>query len=218
MALDQNIPIIPVLVGGAMMPPHRQLPGSIQAFSDLNAANIDDGRDFHPHMDRLIEAINRVAGEPGDQHPIADGGGANVVAQESDGRPLTPSLARLLRDIAISIFTLTVLHHVIVNVFDLDTLYLRILSFVAPFLLGVFAFWHTRWDAFAAFPAAGSVGLISVAAMTVSQGVNSGRPIMPATLFEWRESVEYVVSIAVSLFAGYLLARSLAVRAWKKKG
>jgi TIR domain-containing protein len=226
MALKRDVPIIPILVDGAIMPTHEQLPRSLRTFSNRNAAEVDGGRDFHPHMDRLIQAIDRIAGERTD-HLIPGLVSTNSELVEErihiggptrgiDRQALTIRSARLLRDTAIPVFVLVVLHHLIVNVFDLDTIYLRIASFVVPFLLGVFTFWRARWERVVAFAVAASVGLISVAAMTVSQGVNSGRPIMPSTTFEWRESVEYVVSIACGFLAGYLLARSPGIWSWKR--
>lgn len=60
-ALQQGLPIIPVLVSGGTMPKSSDLPPSLQSLCYLNAAEVDGGRDFHPDMDRLIQAIDRIA-------------------------------------------------------------------------------------------------------------------------------------------------------------
>jgi hypothetical protein len=215
MALKRDVVIIPVLVDGATMPLRQQLPRGLRAFSDRNAADVADGRDFHPHMERLIQAIDRATGEPSDQ-PNPEPGVAHVQLEPAQvggaacGAARQQSVARLawlLRDIAFPVFILVAVHHLIVNAFDLDLVYLRVASFVVPFLLGIFTFCHARWEPVTAFVVATAIGLVSVVAMTVSQGLNSGRSIMPSTTFEWRESVEYTVSIAFSFFAGCLLAR-----------
>jgi hypothetical protein len=57
MALARAIPIIPVLVQGALMPAAEELPPGLRDFSFRNAITIDGGRDFHIHLDRLIRAI-----------------------------------------------------------------------------------------------------------------------------------------------------------------
>jgi hypothetical protein len=62
-ALNQGIPLIPVLVGGATMPKSSALPESLQKLCFLNAAEVDDGRDFHQHVDRLIRAMDRLLTE-----------------------------------------------------------------------------------------------------------------------------------------------------------
>src|ERR1044072_2786319 len=54
--LQAHIPTIPVLINGARMPEAAELPDKLKDFAFLNAADVDSGRDFHQHMDRLIEA------------------------------------------------------------------------------------------------------------------------------------------------------------------
>ena len=60
-ALQNAIPVIPVLVNGAQVPEPSDLPDSLKSFAFLNAATVDAGRDFHVHMERLIVGIDRVA-------------------------------------------------------------------------------------------------------------------------------------------------------------
>lgn len=56
-AFERKLPIIPVLVHGAKMPEPAELPPSLRDFAFFNAAIVDSGRDFHPHLDRLIKSI-----------------------------------------------------------------------------------------------------------------------------------------------------------------
>ena len=66
-ALEREIPVIPVLVNGAVMPKPSELPAALEGFAFRNAAEIDSGRDFHPHMDRLIRSIDRILQASGKQ-------------------------------------------------------------------------------------------------------------------------------------------------------
>jgi hypothetical protein len=59
-ALVRDIPVIPVLVNGARMPKPQQLPGPLQDFAFRQATEIDMGRDFHAHMDRLIRVMDQL--------------------------------------------------------------------------------------------------------------------------------------------------------------
>jgi hypothetical protein len=59
-ALRQEIMVIPVLVNGAGMPKAADLPDSLKSFSFLNAAPVDVGRDFRPHVDRLVQSIDEI--------------------------------------------------------------------------------------------------------------------------------------------------------------
>ena len=62
MALQSGMPLVPVLVNGARMPKPEELPASLKDFSFRNAAEIDSGRDFRQHMDRLIRSIDQILG------------------------------------------------------------------------------------------------------------------------------------------------------------
>jgi hypothetical protein len=59
LAFTRKIPVIPVLLGHNAMPSAADLPPSIADICQLNAAYIDLGRDFHPHLDRLIRDVER---------------------------------------------------------------------------------------------------------------------------------------------------------------
>jgi hypothetical protein len=52
--------IIPVLVGGAAMPPQQSLPESLRFICDKNAVPVAAGADFDHHMRRLIGAVDRA--------------------------------------------------------------------------------------------------------------------------------------------------------------
>jgi hypothetical protein len=59
-ALRQELMVIPVLVDGAGMPKAAELPDSLKTFAFLNAAPVDVGRDFRPHVDRLVQSIDEL--------------------------------------------------------------------------------------------------------------------------------------------------------------
>ena len=59
-ALRRGIPVVPVLVLGAKMPEPSELPECIREFSFRNAAEVQAGRDFNQHMERLIYSLDRV--------------------------------------------------------------------------------------------------------------------------------------------------------------
>lgn len=62
-ALRRQIPVIPVLVSGATIPPINRLPVSLQDLSYRNGVVVRPDPDFHRDMDRLIEFLRQeVAG------------------------------------------------------------------------------------------------------------------------------------------------------------
>lgn len=59
-ALARGVPLIPVLVDGAVMPNPAHLPATLEPLAFRNACEIASGRDFHAHVDRLVRALDRV--------------------------------------------------------------------------------------------------------------------------------------------------------------
>ena len=57
-ALKRDIPVIPVVIDGAVMPKPTELPESLAEFSFRNAASIDGGRNFDNDIERLISSMD----------------------------------------------------------------------------------------------------------------------------------------------------------------
>jgi hypothetical protein len=100
-ALQRDIPIIPLLVGGADMPEPSQLPDGIREFAFRNAVHIDSGRDFDHHLNGLIRATDRLLDmrpERSARRPRAETppGGAGGDASE-DGPGTGPASAGSVR-------------------------------------------------------------------------------------------------------------------------
>ena len=56
-ALTRNIPVVPVLVGNALMPQENELPDPLKPLAYRNAAEIRSGRDLWHHIETLIRGI-----------------------------------------------------------------------------------------------------------------------------------------------------------------
>ncbi len=56
-ALKQGLPVIPVLIDHTGMPSKADLPPSLVPLVRRNAVRVDQGLDFHVHVDRLIRGI-----------------------------------------------------------------------------------------------------------------------------------------------------------------
>lgn len=63
-ALAKDIPVVPVLVGAAVLPEEGQLPPDLKPLAFRNATPLDPGRDFHSHLDRLILHLDALLGGP----------------------------------------------------------------------------------------------------------------------------------------------------------
>ena len=58
-ALQRNIPVIPLLVGGTKMPSKEELPDSLQDLAFRNGTPIRPAPDFHADIDRLIASLKK---------------------------------------------------------------------------------------------------------------------------------------------------------------
>ena len=58
-ALENKIPIIPILVDRAPMPKATELPESLHPLCPLQAVGLDSGLDFNVHIERVIRTIER---------------------------------------------------------------------------------------------------------------------------------------------------------------
>jgi hypothetical protein len=91
-AMSEKVPVIPVLVENAIMPTVKDLPASLHGFAFLNAAEVDIGRDFRHHVDRLGQALESRASRK--RSAAAAPGGASAAtagAPAIDTQPATTS-------------------------------------------------------------------------------------------------------------------------------
>jgi hypothetical protein len=63
-ALRKGAPVIPILVGRTEMPKVDRLPDDIRDLAYRNGLQIDAGRDFDVHVDRLIRELDRAIAMP----------------------------------------------------------------------------------------------------------------------------------------------------------
>ena len=63
-ALQRDIPVIPLLVQGAVMPSAEKLPTSLQSLTYRNGIPIRADPDFHRDVDRLIQALDAYLKQP----------------------------------------------------------------------------------------------------------------------------------------------------------
>jgi len=64
-ALQRGIPVIPVLIDQTRMLAETDLPPSLAGLVYRNGTVVDQGRDFHSHVDRLVRGIEYLLNQPG---------------------------------------------------------------------------------------------------------------------------------------------------------
>jgi hypothetical protein len=151
---------------------------------------------FKPLLQRISDLEARVAKVEQDvpSTVIAENNPRDVPEE-----PVTPRLRELAARIAIPIFVLLIAHLLITVTYDLNTLYLRVVSLLIPLPFG-FLLTATAARRFSiSFFAAISTGMSAVT------GWIDHTPILPADMREWREFIEYAASIAFSYITGVVL-------------
>lgn len=97
--------------------------------------------------------------------------------------------------------------HVIVTILlDVSAVYLRITSVIIPIPFGVMLYAINKIGFKGAVGFGIATAFLSVAAMLIVVGYVDKVPILPDTLREWREAVEYALSIVLAYVTGSLLA------------
>ena len=133
----------------------------------------------------------------------------DALAETASTAAVLPALswkAALARVLLPAIF-LVLAHALIVLVLDLNQIWLRVASILAPLSIG-FAFAMRRKAPLALHACyALAVALLSVAAMTGVVAHLDELPFWPQDVREWREVIYYIASIAFSDLTGVLLAR-----------
>ena len=96
-------------------------------------------------------------------------------------------------------------HYLVVMKFDWPQLYLRIASVIIPLPFGMAAYAFSRIGYRGAFGLGVLTAALSVFGMLAVVSSTDGTPIVPASFREWRETVEYGLSIALSFLTGNIL-------------
>lgn len=123
-------------------------------------------------------------------------------------KALSPVAAFLLY-VLLPVLALVAIHYLLVIRLDAKLVWLRVASIVLPALFG---FWleqraRPRWQVLA--PVTIGVAAASVLGMSIVVHLTDGDPILPHTGVVWRETLEYVLSIALSYVLGSLIWRAL---------
>lgn len=118
---------------------------------------------------------------------------------------VVPGSAQWLGNWLAPLALLLLAHGLIVIVYDLNTIYLRVVSLLIPLPFGVLLAArqpHLRW--LLALMTISLAGL-AVLGMSALTALVDGTPVLPSGLREWREFIEYAASIGLSFVSGLII-------------
>lgn len=100
-------------------------------------------------------------------------------------------------------------HGIITIVYDTKMIYLRIISIIVPFLFGYLLFvnrYRKLWPWLVGLLFLTAASILGMSSLT---SLSDHSPIFPQSIFEWREFLEYSVSIFFSYFTGISLGMTI---------
>ena len=92
-------------------------------------------------------------------------------------------------------------------VYDLNVVYLRLISMLLPLPFGFWLFRDEPRTLLPWFVGTAFLAVASVMGMSAIIGMVDAHPLLPRNAFEWREVLEYSASIAFSFLTGMLISR-----------
>jgi len=107
--------------------------------------------------------------------------------------------------VLIPVILLVAAHIIVTIVLNVTPLYLRLASVVIPLPFGLAIYARHKVGLRGAYVAGMVMAAVAVICMLTVTGVNDNVPIMPGPWIEWREVIEYILSIALAFVTGNIL-------------
>ena len=126
---------------------------------------------------------------------------------------LQPQTWRRILVAAVTTITLLLIAHwLVVFVYDLRTVVLRLISVVIPLPVALWLTLRHRINPWRQTGIAVAIGLIAVFGMSYVTSLHEHTSVMPENFREWRETLEYVASIAFAHHTGVLISCAVQAR------
>ncbi len=165
---------------------------------------------FKPMMARIAEleaqvrelSSRQTLGEQADE--LVERGAEAVNRATAN---LADSAGDIARFILAPLILLLIAHALITVVYDLNVVYLRLISMLLPLPFGFWLFRDEPRTLLPWFVGTAFLAVASVIGMSAIVGMVDQTPLLPRNAFEWREVLEYSASIAFSFLTGMLISR-----------
>jgi hypothetical protein len=124
-------------------------------------------------------------------------------------RPLRFVTFRAAAYVLLPAAVLIAIHVLVTVVLNAPLIYLRLGSILVPMLFGMTAYVVHKIGLKGATGLGAACAILSVAGMSTAISWVDGGPILPENWREWRETAEYMLSIAFAFVTGHILATFL---------
>jgi hypothetical protein len=119
---------------------------------------------------------------------------------------------RAAAGMATAVALLLIAHSLVVFAYDLPTLVLRLVSIAIPLPIAIWMTLRRRIRPWFEIAMAVAAGLLAVGGMSYVTSLQEKTSFLPEGGREWRETVEYVASIAFAYLTGVLISAALQAR------
>ena len=111
---------------------------------------------------------------------------------------------KISKFLLLPLLIILVAHAVIVVVYDLKLIYLRLASIIIPMPFAYFLFQKRKHPVLPWFVGSLILSFVTVVSMSAITGYIDKTPVMPQSIVEWKEFIEYSLSITFSFLTGML--------------
>lgn len=119
--------------------------------------------------------------------------------------PLRYFMVHSIAYVLVPVILLVAAHILVTITLNVSPLYLRLASLIIPLPFGLALYARQKIGPRGALPVGLLTAAIAVTCMLVVTGINDRVPILPGPWVEWREVIEYTLSIALAFVSGNIL-------------
>ena len=163
---------------------------------------------FKPMLQKvsdLEEKLNNVSDRVTLESRISELEEELLYKKELEAEGIFSILSKISKFIILPLFILLFAHAAIVIIYDLKLIYLRLASIIIPMPFAFFLFQKKKNPVFPWFLGSLLLAFITVIGMSAITALVDKTLVMPRSIIEWKEFIEYSLSITFSFLTGMLL-------------
>ena len=163
---------------------------------------------FKPMLQKvsdLEEKLNNVSDRVTLESRISELEEELLYKKELEAEGIFGILSKISKFIILPLLILLFAHAAIVIIYDLKLIYLRLASIIIPMPFAFFLFQKKKNPVFPWFLGSLLLAFVTVIGMSAITALVDKTLVMPRSIIEWKEFIEYSLSITFSFLTGMLL-------------
>ena len=163
---------------------------------------------FKPMLQKvsdLEENLNNVSDRVTLESRISELEEELLYKKELEAEGIFGILSKISKFIILPLLILLFAHAAIVIIYDLKLIYLRLASIIIPMPFAFFLFQKKKNPVFPWFLGSLLLAFVAVIGMSAITALVDKTLVMPRSIIEWKEFIEYSLSITFSFLTGMLL-------------